>query len=77
MVARLLVTVAGMLVNGCWVVIQWLLGCQSMVAGLLVNSCRVVIHIQLSQNDMTFPYAKFQPSHMYRTRVMLKSKFDL
>ena len=34
--------VAGLLVNGCWVVIQWLLGCWSMVAGLLVNGCWVV-----------------------------------
>ena len=31
--------VAGLLVNGCWVVIHWLLGDQLMVAGLLVNGC--------------------------------------
>ena len=31
--------VAGLLVSGCWVVSQWLLGCQSMVAGLLLSGC--------------------------------------
>ena len=42
MVAGLLLTVAGLLVNGCWVVSQWLLGCYSVVAGLSVNGCWVV-----------------------------------
>ena len=35
--------VAGLSVNGCWVVNQWLLGCYSVVAGLLVDGCWVVI----------------------------------
>ena len=39
MVAGCYSAVAGMLVNGCGVVILWLLGCQSMVAGLLFNGC--------------------------------------
>ena len=34
--------VAGILVNGCWVVSQWLLVVNSMVAGLLINGCWVV-----------------------------------
>ena len=34
--------VAGMLVNGCWVVSQWLLGGYSVVAGLSVNGYWVV-----------------------------------
>ena len=34
--------VAGLLVNGCWVVSQWLLDCYSVVAGLSVNGCWVV-----------------------------------
>ena len=34
--------VAGLLVNGCWVVSQWLLGCYSVVAGLLDDGCWVV-----------------------------------
>ena len=31
--------VAGLLVNSCWVISQWLLDCYSMVAGLFVNGC--------------------------------------
>ena len=34
--------VARMLVNGCWAVIQWLLGCDLVVVGLSVNGCWVV-----------------------------------
>ena len=35
--------VAGLLFNGCWVVIQFLLGCYSVVAELLTNGCWVAI----------------------------------
>ena len=31
--------VAEWLVNGCWVVSQWLLCCLLLVAGLFVNGC--------------------------------------
>ena len=37
----------------------------------------VVIHSEVSRNDMAYPYVKFEPNHMYRKRVMLKSKLDL
>ena len=38
--------VAGLLVNGCWVVSQRLLGCSSMVAGLFIQwllGCYLVV----------------------------------
>ena len=35
--------VAELLISGCWVVNQWLLGCYLTVAGLLFSGCWVVI----------------------------------